>query len=296
MGLLEQHATIISAEPDGIKSVVRYPTETLSLRITVKTNPGLPAGDRLIAEAYTNLVDQANPNGDWVVHEMALEQTHAKIGSTSWRRPDATDNEKPAQNTYFVMLHPTSLGKFHVKLRIRLSSNSSSYLYFGGSESSQMKVKIVKPDETHEAWALGPIAVEIHPNVFVGNFLAACNAQQMGFTAVLNVAEELDVPLETFTAPLPAYKKIGLVDGIVNLISVENIKAAVRWLESYDSAKTLMHCRAGRGRSGSIAVAYKSKKMPMVAYEDILTQIWKAKPDITPHKGLEHTLRTIKWD
>lgn len=293
---------ILSAEPDGEKSVVRYLGEALSFRLVLKVPARLKGGTGLPplveAEVETNLVDSQNPNGEWVARKMVAEVQPSTPGSRSWKRPES---EAPTLSlTFFVVLVPTTLGKYYFRMRARTnnpqSDKVSAYQYFGGQEDKNFKIKILHPDPDSQTWNSGPIAAEIHPNIYVGNFLMACDAQKHGFTAILNCAEELDLPLEHFTAPLPTYKKIGLVDGTANPISQENILAAVRWLEARDGSKILIHCRAGLGRSGSIGIAYKSKKAPMLSYDDVMSLIWKAKPDITPHKGLRQTLESIKWD
>jgi hypothetical protein len=304
-GAGEGDLAIVSADPDGMKPLIRYPNETVSFRMTVKVpnrlkvENGVPLS--VEAEVVTNLVDTINKNGDWVAHKMAVEPIPTPAGSRSWRRPE-TDSTPTGtfQIIFFVMLHPTTIGKYHYKLRTRVvNSNDIStgdYYYFGGDEKKEFKLRVLDLEIHSATWTSGPNAIEVHPNVFVGNFMAACNAQQLGFTAILNVAEELDVPLEKFASPVPSYKKIGLTDGTANAISPENILACVRWLEAKEGSKILIHCRAGIGRSGSIAIAYKCKKFPLLSYDEVTGLIWKAKPDITPHKGLKQTVESIKWE
>jgi hypothetical protein len=248
------------------------------------------------AEVMTNLVDIQNQTGGWVTHKMNAEVQPPSAGSRSWRRPES---ESPtSQIPFFLMLTPTTLGKYQFKVRAILCNSEvvQSYKYLGGNAEQEFKIKILAPDPESQTWTSGPIAAEIHPNIYVGNFMMACNAQKYGFTAILNMADELDVPLDSFTAPIPAYKKIGLVDGTANVISVEQLLAAVRWIESREGSKILIHCRAGLGRSGSIGIAYKFKKSPMLSFDEVTNLVWKAKPDITPHKGLRQTLESIKWE
>lgn len=294
---------LVSAEPDGTKTVIRYPTETLSIRLTVrvpaslKSDNGRPAVE---AEVLTNLVDDNNEGGEWTARSMVVEPTPPAVGSRSWKRPDSDETVATVTMVFFVMLFPRKVGKFKYKLRVRATNapdSVESYQYYGGSSETEYKVRILPLEPDSKTWTAGPVAIEVHPNVFVGNFMAACIAPKFGFTAILNVAEELDDPIETFQSPTPIYyKKIGLVDGTVNPISPEAILSCVRWVELRESGKVLIHCRAGLGRSGSIAVAYKFKKLPMIGYDEVLAQLWKAKPDVTPHKGLQHTLETIKWE
>ena len=248
----------------------------------------------------TNALETRNPSGEWMTYKMEAEHVPTPVGSRSWKRPTAEKADPNSQIVFFAMLSPTAVGKYYFKMRCRLVStdgtNSSPYSYVGGSEEKQFKLKVVPVEPESQTWTSGPIAVEVHPNVFVGNFMAACDAQSLGFTAILNVAEELDVPLTRFSTPHPLYKKIGLVDGTINPISPDHILACVRWLEAREGSKTLIHCRAGQGRSGSIAIAFKCKKFPLLSFDEVLQIIWKAKPDITPHKGLKQTIESIRWD
>lgn len=295
---------LVSAEPDGSKPVIRYPGETLSMRLTVRVPPALKTEDGLPAveaEVLTNMPDDDNKGGEWFTRSMVVEPLPPAVGSRMWKRPTDDEDSAPISVVFFVMLFPKQVGKFKYKLRARaknVAGVSDEYQYFGGSAEKEFKVRVLPLDPDSKTWTAGPVAIEVHPNVYVGNFMAACNAPKFGFTALLNVAEELDDPVEMFkgTSTPIYYKKIGLPDGTINAISAENILACVRWIESRDSGKVLIHCRAGLGRSGSIAIAYKFKKSPFLSYDDILNQIWKLKPDITPHKGLQQTLESIKWD
>lgn len=295
--------TISSSDTDGSKSVIRYPGETLSLRMTVKAPASLKTSGSppvIEAEVLTNVVETRNPNGEWMTYKMDAEPVPTPVGSRSWRRPDAQAAEQDLQIVFFLMLAPTTLGKYRYKMRCRLSSTDGSetspYIYAGGKEETEFKLKVLPLEPDSQTWTSGPIAVEVYPNVFVGNFMAACEAQILGFSAILNVAEELDVPVGNFATPQPLYKKVGLVDGTIHPISTEHILACVRWLEAREGSKTLIHCRAGQGRSGSIAIAFKCKKFPLLSFDEVVQNIWKAKPDITPHKGLKQTLESIRWD
>lgn len=299
----ESALVLVCAEPDGAKTSIRYPGETFSLRLTVRLPATFKAEHEegvVEAEVMTNLVDAANESGAWVVHSMVAEPQPPAVGSRTWRRPDKEEAVAASLViVFFVMLYPSAIGKYHFKLRARVRNvvgESEVFQYYGGGEDKQYKLRVVATEPESRTWTAGPTAVEIHPNIYVGNFMAACAAPLYGFTAILNVAEELDVPIDKFQAPQPSYKKIGLPDGTINPISLENILAAVRWLETRENGKVLIHCRAGCGRSGSIAIAYKCKKFPLLSYDDVLNLIWKFKSDITPHKNLKQTIESIKWD
>lgn len=147
----------------------------------------------------------------------------------------------------------------------------------------------------HHEWARGPRVVEILPNLFLGNLIAACNASRYGFEAVLNVAEECDV---CFPEGLQGihYKKIPIVDGANRPIPQPFIEEALRWVDSHRDRRVLIHCRAAKFRSASIMVAVIYKMLVAqggFTYEDAVRFLMKRKPDIMPHNGLADTLLRI---
>jgi hypothetical protein len=133
----------------------------------------------------------------------------------------------------------------------------------------------------------------VSPNVYIGNFIAASHAQDLGFSAVLNMSTELEdfYPEEAKIL----YKKIGVPDGAHNPIPVSVIKEAVAWIVDCVSKdlKVLVHCRAGIGRSGSIGIAYLFSQNPQWSFNFALKTIWKFKPDVYPHRDLDKMLDKI---
>jgi len=149
---------------------------------------------------------------------------------------------------------------------------------------------VVHPPNNKMSWTKGPQAIEVFPQVYVGNYIAASNAKDLGFTAVLNMSIELeDFYLEEDKI---LYKKIGLLDGANNSISDCSIQEAVQWIDNAvkQNHKVLIHCRAGLGRSGSIGIAYLFYMNPDWTFKETLNSIQKLKPEIYPHKDLEKTL------
>ena len=85
---------------------------------------------------------------------------------------------------------------------------------------------------------------EIIDGICVGDHITACKAQELGFDAVLNVAEEMDVHIDSdeyadtdfrsrnrSSAKQPIlHKKIPIPDGQCYVIAPEFIKEAVNWL------------------------------------------------------------------
>jgi len=151
----------------------------------------------------------------------------------------------------------------------------------------------VNPPSDSMPWTKGPQYSEIMKNLYIGNFIAATQADSLGFKALLNLAKELDIN------PPPSvghYKKISLEDGAQQVIDESVLKEAILWIENkliHGNAKTLLFCRAGLGRSGSIAIAYLFYSHPEWNYTQTLEAIWKIKSDIFPHKDLQMVLERL---
>jgi len=94
---------------------------------------------------------------------------------------------------------------------------------------------------------------------------------------------------------LEAYLKLPCADGSIHEIQREYIKTGVEWIEEQlkHQRKTLVHCRAGIGRSGSMVVAYIYATNPTLSYEEAKTNAKKLKPDIYPHNGLKESLEAL---
>ena len=144
----------------------------------------------------------------------------------------------------------------------------------------------------------GPDYNHIVGSVHLGNFIAATNAVELGFTHVLNVADNLDMVYSTpaseprhddlhQSAPPVVYRKIAMRDGAHNPIDSRLIAEAVDWLKSVDSerARVLVNCRAGIGRAGSVAVAYVFATNRSMSFDDAYQFVF-AKRFVYPHAGL----------
>jgi hypothetical protein len=75
--------------------------------------------------------------------------------------------------------------------------------------------------------------------------VVTCRLQDpsLGFEAILNMGEEIDVHFDVSRSGSVVYHKIPLVDGPSNPIPAEAILDAVRWIENHRAMKMLIHCR-----------------------------------------------------
>ncbi|MEO1209362.1 MAG: dual specificity protein phosphatase [Cyanobacteria bacterium J06638_20] len=187
---------------------------------------------------------------------------------------------------------PTSEGKFHYTYRVGLSAPDPQWQWAGSSSvNGQLQIK---PPSEAVLWTQGPNHVEVMPSIFVGNFIAASQAEQLGFDAVLNLAEELTVTYPS-TAGI-AYKKLGTTDGAQHPITGSLLLEALDWIDEQQQQgkqSILIHCRAGIGRSGSLGVAYCFQHNPTWSYDQTLSYVWSKKPDIYPHRYLQETLERL---
>jgi len=148
----------------------------------------------------------------------------------------------------------------------------------------------------------GPDYDHIIGSIHLGNFIAATNAADLGFTHVLNVADNLDMVYSTrasesvhgnqhHQSTQVVYRKIAMRDGAHNPIERHLVAEAVEWLRSVDrdGAKVLVNCRAGIGRAGSVAVAYVFATNPSLSFDEAYQFVF-AKRFVYPHAGLTSIL------
>jgi protein-tyrosine phosphatase len=265
-------AQIINLSPDLHTHRTLYMLEHFGATVTLAS---AESPSHLIIQLWTNLLDKFNSEGEW--HSINLDYT-------------GTDDQGHYHYSGSVM--PTSPGDYQFTYRIRHQDYPQQWQWVGGfGENGQLKIEPPSPD-MH--WTQKPSYVEVYPQVYVGNFIAASQAEELGIDAVLNLAEELTLafPEESEIA----YQKIGLYDGAHNVISNEALLAAIEWIDQQQQQgkrKILVHCRAGIGRSGSVGVAYCYVKSPHLNYEETLGEIWDKKPDIYPHSGLRESLEIL---
>jgi len=116
--------------------------------------------------------------------------------------------------------------------------------------------------------------------VFILKNLALGSMADAEFTAreisaFLNVAEEVD-----FTPPAGAlYYKVPIKDFCP--IPAEQLKEAVDWIKEHIRAhKVLVFCKAGIGRSSSVAIAYLCREKGM-GFGRAVEFVGRKKPDIS---------------
>jgi dual specificity MAP kinase phosphatase len=262
----------LTATPPLAHTVDRYMLETVGIQLMLTSSFPIAA---LQVQAWTNLPTRWNSDDTWYAIDIPYVQTAA---------------EGPHQ--FAVGLQPTSPGRF--ELTYRVGHRDRRYpLQWLGHPHTNVHVNIAPPAAQMD-WTQGPNQVEILPGVYVGNFIAASQAEGLGIDAVLNLAEELDLSLPT-TSPI-AYLKLGCRDGARYPLPATYIRAAIAWLDeqlAQGKQKILIHCRAGIGRSGSIGVAYCYYRHPHWSYQRTLDYIWSKKPDIYPHQHLHSTLERL---
>lgn len=265
-------AHFIDIQPALCQEHSRFMLEFFGASVTV-ASPHPP--EALRVQIWTNTLNKHNSEGDWHPIDLAYQQ----------RTP-------AGQYVFAGGFRPTSAGDYHYTYRVGLHAPNPQWHWAGGLHANgQLRVQ---PPAPHALWTQGPNHVEVMPSIFVGNFIAASQAEQLGFDAVLNLAEELTV---TYPADAGiAYKKLGTTDGAQHPIAADLIVDALRWIKTQQQQgkrRILLHCRAGIGRSGSLGVAYCFQHHPTWSYDQTLDYVWSKKPDIYPHRQLQETLESL---
>ena len=252
--------------------VTLYMLETFGASVKlVSTN----SPDEICVQLWTNTLNKFNSEGNWYPIDLLYKSTES-------------------ENTHVFggSFTPTSKGNYQFTYRVRLKQKSRSWQWAG--QYGENGYLSVLPPSPKMNWTQKASYVEIMPSVYVGNFIAASNAAELGFDAVLNLAEEfiLDFSVDTGIA----YRHIKLKDGAQNPIDDEVISNAIAWIErqlQQRKKKVLVNCRAGIGRSGSILLAYCFYKHPHWSYKRARDYIWSKKADIYPHKHLQTSLERL---
>lgn len=283
---LPSHQEFVMLESFTVTMIIRYENSIKELR----------------PQVWTNVITKRNATGKWHALDMTLLKTEAD-GKTHHFR---TTCVLTGQGTYEfttrvgIMLLDEDCGvreKFEEeegedKDELEEDDDDIQAWKWGGGFGANGRV-VVHPPNNKMPWTTGPQYVQVSPNVYIGNYIAASHAQDLGFSAVLNMSTELEdfYPEEAKIL----YKKIGMPDGAHNPIPASAILEAVAWINDCvtQDFRVLVHCRAGIGRSGSIGIAYLFSRNPQWSFKDTLKTIWKSKPDIYPHKDLDITLEKI---
>ncbi len=229
----------------------------------------------LKVQLWTNTLNKFNSEGLWHGIDLAYQ-----------------DQDANGHYRFEGGFRPTSEGVYHFTYRVGLNEDISRWQWAGNfQENGRLLVEPPSPDAR---WTQGANYVEVWPNVYVGNFIAASQAERLAIDAVLNLATELTLAYSPESGIV--YKKLGTLDGAQHPIADEILLGAVRWIDEQlqdRKQKILIHCRAGIGRSGSIGVAYCLYKNPTWSYEQTLQYVWSKKPDIYPHRNLKKSLEQM---
>lgn len=150
-----------------------------------------------------------------------------------------------------------------------------------------------------EIWQSRAVARQVAPWLWVGNARAAFEADHWGFDAILSLTERVDFATDRQRAT----QHLPLQDWGSHRIPDEKIVEAVEWLDDQinQGRHVIVNCRAGIGRSGSIAVAYLYQHNPVLNYHQVVerarqgdpTQGIEGKADIYPHIGLQESLERL---
>ncbi len=272
MSLSDRFAQIVEVYPPLGDYRSLYMLEQFGATVKLKS---LVDRQQLQVQLWTNALSKFSSDGRWYGIDLPYQRTE--------------DGDIFVFQGSFM---PTGEGEYEFTYRVGLKNGDDRFCWAGElSENGHLKIE---PPSLGMAWTQGPNLVEILPNIFVGNFIAASRSPELGIDAVLNLAEELTLSFPPEAAI--AYKKLGTTDGSQNPISDDIITAAILWIDAQLKAgkqKILLNCRAGIGRSGSIAVAYCFYKYSHRPYDRVLELVWSKKPDIYPHRGLRKSLERL---
>lgn len=246
--------------------------EIVGVRLTLASDH---PPDQLQVQAWTNLPTRLNSADTWSAITIPYIQTDSDGGYQ-----------------FAVGLQPTSPGDFELTYRIHHRDRPDAVQWLG-NPGNNVRLQIAPPTAEMD-WTQGPNHVEILPGIYIGNFIAASQAENLGIDAVLNMAEELDLSLPA--AGAIAYRKLSCRDGARHPIPERHLQAAIAWIDeqrAMGKQHILVHCRAGIGRSGSIGIAYCFQRYPHWSYQQALEYVWSKKPDVYPHTQLQASLEKL---
>lgn len=264
-------AEIVEVQPPLGDRLRRFMLESFGATIRLRSDR---TPESLRVQLWTNTPSKYNSEGSWygidLPYQFTLEGVHDFEG------------------TFF----PTSQGEYEYSYRIGCHDQPDVWQWLG-SDADNGVLNVREPSDSMP-WTLGPSCIRVLGNLYIGNYIAASQADKLGVDAVLNMAEEL-----ALSYPADAgitYRKLGTADGSQNPIADELLLEAVRWIDEQREAgkrKILVNCRAGIGRSGSVMVAYCFAKHPSWTYVQTVEYVWGKKPNIYPHTQLKDSLERL---
>jgi len=214
---------IISIDPPFSIQKEFVMLESLTISATLQYGESLK---KIRPQVWTNALTRKNATGKWYAIDMNLFKSES-------------DNEIHHFRATVVL---TGEGNYEFTIRIGFvsqekmnSSENGEIDNFDGIEAwkwaggfGENGKILVHPPNNRMSWTIGPQAVEISPKIYVGNYIAASHAKELGFTAVLNMSIELEDFYQKEDNIL--YKKIGLLDGANNPIPASSIEEAVKYI------------------------------------------------------------------
>ncbi|CAG8559226.1 14006_t:CDS:1 [Dentiscutata heterogama] len=284
--ILEPFTLILSIKIDeSITQNLPLPLDLASQDLQSRLSSIVPTV--LTAQIWTNSVDKYSPEGKW--HGIDMHVHIVSLNGKNSLNSESLTTAKSWIVKFQGVILSTATGRFEYTARWK--SQGSDWIWAG--KSNKNGVIEVRPPSPDNPWTHGPRAVEMEPDLYIGNYNAASRAKKMGFQAVLTVAKELELSSEILEGI--EYLKVPLEDGANRRISDHDINTCVKWVQKQldNKRKTLVHCRAGMGRSGSIGIAYVYFHHPKFSYREALQHAWSKKPDIYPHVGLQQSLERL---
>lgn len=261
----------VSTWPEIPSRTLMFMLEAMTFRAYLKLDPKDADASNVIVQVWTNIYHRKNPEGIWHAIDLNFKEID--------------DNLHVYENSVIL----SSWGEYRFTFRSKLEAfgKSDSWIWKGGWMEDGI-IKVNPP--SNDKWTKGPEFNHIIGGVNLGNFMAASIADKLGFNAVLNVADNLDLIPSKFEKPV-IYKKIPMADGAGNEIPMDKIREAVEWLTQQDATgrKILVNCRAGIGRAGSTVVAYVFKCKSSFSYDEAYNFVF-SKRFVYPHRGLKDTL------
>lgn len=231
--------------------------------------------DQVEVDAWTNIHHADNPEGKWKAVPLHFSETNTH-----------------GHHVYRGSVVATGQGDYKLTFRAKMKKDYQTSAEESYAWASQFKmdctINVAPPNG--DKYTQGPQFTRIMGSVYIGNFVAASQADKLKFDSVLNVADNLDILVTKFKSYIN-YKKIPLAEGAQNTIPEKCLSEAVMWLQRQykDGLNTLINSRSGIGRAGSVVIAFVYATDRGLSYDDAKAYV-SERHFIYPHRGLRETL------
>ena len=132
---------------------------------------------------------------------------------------------------------------------------------------------------------------EIENNLYLGNFTASENIQQLKDLGIKKVLSVIDIN------DFPDYKSEDIIHKKVDVSDFESQNIIQYFGECLNfikgEEKVLVHCMAGASRSATIVIAYVMWINKM-KYEDVLNFVMLLRPIVYPNNGFREQLKMFE--